>query len=173
VVWTSNYLILILCMKLLVTFERWGLCSAPFTAEATAAEEVTGGLRKLRTQELQHLHISLNVARTVTWPITVAARSKAWTVFARLGARLVGSNPTQGMDVCVRLCCVYVVLFLGRGLATSSSLVQGVLPTVYRLRNWIRGLGPEWAGRAIEKKKKVTVIWWRKLTYAGNVAWVG
>jgi hypothetical protein len=32
---------------------------------------------------------------------TNAARSKAWTVFARSNAGIVGSNPTQGMDVCV------------------------------------------------------------------------
>jgi hypothetical protein len=34
-------------------------------------------------------------------PITVAARSKVWTVFARSNAGIVGSNPTQGMDVYV------------------------------------------------------------------------
>jgi hypothetical protein len=34
-------------------------------------------------------------------PITVAARSKAWTVFARSNTGIVGSNPSQGMDVCV------------------------------------------------------------------------
>jgi hypothetical protein len=39
-------------------------------------------------------------------PITVVARSKAWTDFARSNARVVGSNPTQGMDVCVRLLCL-------------------------------------------------------------------
>jgi hypothetical protein len=37
----------------------------------------------------------------------MAARSKAWTVFARSNAEIVGSNPTQGMDVFV-LFCVYV-----------------------------------------------------------------
>jgi hypothetical protein len=42
-------------------------------------------------------------------PITVTARSKAWTVFARSKAGVVGSNPTQGMDVCV---CVYSVFVL-------------------------------------------------------------
>jgi hypothetical protein len=40
-------------------------------------------------------------------PITVAARSKAWTVFARSNAGIVGSYPTQGMDVCI--VCVYSV----------------------------------------------------------------
>jgi hypothetical protein len=32
-------------------------------------------------------------------PVTVAERSKAWTVFARVYAGTVDSNPTQGIDV--------------------------------------------------------------------------
>jgi hypothetical protein len=52
-------------------------------------------------------------------PITVAARSKALIVFARLNAVIVGSNPTQDMDVCLHLFCVCVVLCVGRGLATG------------------------------------------------------
>jgi hypothetical protein len=32
-------------------------------------------------------------------PVTVAERSKACTVFARSEAGIVGSNPTQGMDI--------------------------------------------------------------------------
>jgi hypothetical protein len=43
-------------------------------------------------------------------PITVVARSKTSTVFARSSAGIVGSNPTQGMDVYVRLICVCVGL---------------------------------------------------------------
>jgi hypothetical protein len=39
----------------------------------------------------------------------VAARSNAWTVFARSNTGILGSNPTWGMDVCVRLFCVQVV----------------------------------------------------------------
>jgi hypothetical protein len=73
--------------------------------------------------------------------ITVAARSKAWTVFARSNAGIVGSNTAQGMDVCVRLFCVCVVLCVGSGLKSGWSLVKGVLPTVYRikiLKNWPR-----------------------------------
>jgi hypothetical protein len=61
-------------------------------------------------------------------PVTVAERSKACTVFARSEDGIVGSNPTQDMDVwCV---CVCVFLCLGRGLATSWSPVQGDLPSV-------------------------------------------
>jgi hypothetical protein len=37
-------------------------------------------------------------------PITVAARSEEWTV----STRSMGSNPTQGMDVCVRVYSVFV-----------------------------------------------------------------
>jgi hypothetical protein len=41
-----------------------------------------------------------------TLPVTVAERSKAWTVFARSEAGIVDSNPTQGIDVW----CVYVFI---------------------------------------------------------------
>jgi hypothetical protein len=47
------------------------------------------------------------------FPIPAAEQSKAWTVIARSNAGVVGSNPTRGMDVCVRLFCVYVVLCVG------------------------------------------------------------
>jgi hypothetical protein len=62
-------------------------------------------------------------------PITVTARSEAWTVLARSKAGIVGSNPTQGMDICV---CVYFVFVLcvGRSIVMSWSLVQGVLRAV-------------------------------------------
>jgi hypothetical protein len=63
-------------------------------------------------------------------PITVAALSKAWNVFVRFKAGVVGSNPTQGMDVCVHLLYVYVILCVGSGLTTDLSPAQGVLPTV-------------------------------------------
>jgi hypothetical protein len=53
--------------------------------------------------------------------ITVAARSKAWTVFARSDTGVMGSNPTRGMDICVRLFCACVVLCVGSGLATGWS----------------------------------------------------
>jgi hypothetical protein len=66
-------------------------------------------------------------------PITVAARSKAWTVFARANTGIVGSNPTWGMNVCVHLFCVYAVLCAGSGLVTDLSPIQGVLPTVYSI----------------------------------------
>jgi hypothetical protein len=44
----------------------------------------------------------------IVWPITVAARYKAWTVFTRSNAGIVGSNPSRGMHICVRVYTVFV-----------------------------------------------------------------
>jgi hypothetical protein len=46
-------------------------------------------------------------------PVTVARWSKAWAVLARLDAGIVGSNPTQGMDVYVYMYVysAFVVLY--------------------------------------------------------------
>jgi hypothetical protein len=57
-------------------------------------------------------------------PITVVEGSKAWTVFARSNAGIAGSNPTQRMDICLCLFCIYI----GSNFATGRSPVQGVLP---------------------------------------------
>jgi hypothetical protein len=54
----------------------------------------------------------------------------------------VGSNPTRGMDVCVRLFCVCAVLCACSGLATGCSPVQGVLPIVYRITKLKKRPGP-------------------------------
>jgi hypothetical protein len=75
-------------------------------------------------------------------PITVAALSKSWTIFARSNTGVVGSNPTRGMDVCVCLFCVCTVLWVGSGLATVWSPVQGVLLTVYRITKLKKRPGP-------------------------------
>jgi hypothetical protein len=71
-----------------------------------------------------------NISNTQLMLITVAARSKAWTVFARSKTGAMGSNPTRGMDVCVRLFCDFAVLCAGSGLATGWSPVQRVLHCV-------------------------------------------
>jgi hypothetical protein len=42
-------------------------------------------------------------------PIILAARSKAWNVFARLNTGIVGSNPTQGTNVCLLIFSVFVL----------------------------------------------------------------
>jgi hypothetical protein len=55
--------------------------------------------------------------------ITVTALFMSWTVFARSNTGIVGSNPTWGMDVWVRLFSV-CILYVGSGLATGWSPVQ-------------------------------------------------
>jgi hypothetical protein len=63
-----------------------------------------------------------NINRNI--PITVAARSNAWTASAHSNTRIVVSFPTRGMYVCV------FILYVGTGLSTGSSPVRGVLLTV-------------------------------------------
>jgi hypothetical protein len=48
---------------------------------------------------LNHKISNLWVALIIHEPVTVAERSRACTVFARLETGIMGSNPTQGMDV--------------------------------------------------------------------------
>jgi hypothetical protein len=87
-------------------------------------------------------------------PITVAARSKAWNVFVRSNPGIMGSNPTRGMDVCVRLFCVCDVLCASSVLATGWSPAQGVLPTVYRIKKLKNGQGTTKGCRAIERERE-------------------
>jgi hypothetical protein len=65
-------------------------------------------------------------------PVTVAEWSRTWTVLTRLDTGIICSNPTRGMDlyVYVYVYSMFVLSCVGRGLAMSWSLVQGVLPTV-------------------------------------------
>jgi hypothetical protein len=83
----------------------------------------------------------------------VAARSEAGTVFARSNTGVVGSNSTRGMDVSVRLFCVCVVLWVGSGLATGWSPVQGVGRLCIGLRNWKCCQDPK-GSRAIESERE-------------------
>jgi hypothetical protein len=63
------------------------------------------------------------------------------------------------MDVWCFCVCDFLCLCTGRGLATSWSLVQGVLPTVWDLVKWSEkesfmevGQGQNWGWSAREKK---------------------
>jgi hypothetical protein len=66
-----------------------------------------------------------------------------WTVNACLNARIVDSIPTRGKDVCVRLYCVRAVLYVGIGLATGWSPVQGDLQTIYIVSRLLRAITVE------------------------------
>jgi hypothetical protein len=92
----------------------------------------------------------------------VAAQYKACTVFTRSNAGISGSNPAQGMDVCVRLFCVCVVLCVGKGIVKGWSPFQGVLPRMGS-RNWKSGQGPTKGCRAIIIIKLLVSQWLNKL----------
>jgi hypothetical protein len=61
-----------------------------------------------------------NIFGVKMWP----HRSKAWNAFAHPNTGIVGSNSTRDIDVCG--CCVFVLAYVGSGLATGWSPVQGV-----------------------------------------------
>jgi hypothetical protein len=83
-------------------------------------------------------------------PSTVATRSKAWTVFARTDAGIVGSNPTQGMVVYVLsvfvLFCVYVAALQRTDPPSKVSYWLCI-----GFRNWKSGQGPTKGYRAIDR----------------------
>jgi hypothetical protein len=128
--------------------------------KALAMKCVTPSGRKYFALRILHCHLNKTawcscdiyvVAIFPILPITVAVRSKAWTAFARTKAGIVGSDPTQGMDVYVRLFCVCVVQYVGSGLAMGWSHVQSVLPTVCKIKNWKSGQGPTKDSTAIDR----------------------
>jgi hypothetical protein len=57
----------------------------------------------------------------------------------------------------MRLFYVYVVLFVGRGFATDWSPVQGVLPTMYRIKKLKSGNGRTEGCRVIDSKEGITI----------------
>ena len=56
------------------------------------------GLGKI--MKLCHFCLRFSLSSGENWPVPVAARSKAY-VYGRSPAEIVGSNPTEGMDVCL------------------------------------------------------------------------
>jgi hypothetical protein len=104
-------------------------------------------------------------------PITVTVLSKAWTLFARSNTGVMGSNPTRGMDVCVRFFCICAVLCAGSGLSTGS-------PTdcVKRLKNWKTGQSSTKGCRAIDSYRntyqprfKLHEVSLQRLTTVGSI----
>jgi hypothetical protein len=83
---------------------------------------------------------------------TVTARSKAWTVLSRSNAGIVGSNPTESMDVSVHLLCVCIDLCIGNGLATLWSPSMDFCRLCIRSRNWKSGQGQTKDCRAIDRQ---------------------
>jgi hypothetical protein len=99
---------------------------------------------------------SNNLSSITYGKITVAARSKARNVFASSNTGVVGSSPTQGMDVCVRLFCICV-----RSRPCDGLIPRPRSPTdCRRLRNrsetkrFTEALFSKWEQKEYKDKKK-------------------
>jgi hypothetical protein len=95
---------------------------------------------KKKLRDIILIFHSLHTLLIYVWSLfnnspTVAPRSMAWNVLARLKTGILSSNLTPGADICPHFFCVCVVLCVGRSLATGWSPVQGVLPTVHKIHS--------------------------------------
>lgn len=70
----------------------------------------------------------------------VTAQSEAWAVFVLSKSRVVGSDPNQSTDVCMRLFGTFVALCVGKDFETGWSPGQGVMSDVYTTKEL--GNGP-------------------------------
>jgi hypothetical protein len=92
-------------------------------------------------------------------PITLTLRSKAWPSFIRLNPGVVGSNPTRGMDICVRLFCVQVEALRRADPPSKES---------YWLCIGLRNQGPTKGCTAIYEGTKVAHNWKHR---SGDIRW--
>jgi hypothetical protein len=109
--------------------------------EITSSSETSVSVYKFTRYSNPKTKTWINTDVKTSQPITMAARSKAWTVFAR----------TRGMDVCVYSVCV--VLCVGSGLAKGWSSSKETYRLWICLRNWKSDKDPKGC-RAIEKKSQ-------------------
>jgi hypothetical protein len=117
------------------------------------AHRISGNLSSPVTHQLSHnlaiLKYIINTQRT-----HCRRRARHENAFARWNTRIVGSNQARGMDVFPPF-SVFVLSYLGNGLATGCYLVQRILPTVYKIHifrlilKWeqTRGTNPLWRKR--------------------------
>jgi hypothetical protein len=112
--------------SMLLKIRSFALYTSPLSVQALQSRSCVS-LLSLRRFHGNHVQ-KYQLPRTT---ITMAVRSKAWTVFARSNTGVVDSNHTRGMNVCLHLFCVFVVQFVGSGLAAGWSPTQGILPPVY------------------------------------------
>jgi hypothetical protein len=109
-------------------------------------------------------------------PVTVAERSRARTVFARSEAGIMGSNPTQGMD----LWCVYVfILWLWPCNELITCLKSSVVcKMITKRRNqpyapkW--ELAPKMGARGRRNNIQVCIIrerWTKQYTFCNFTLW--
>jgi hypothetical protein len=92
-------------------------------------------------------------------PITVAAQSNAWTVFARSNTGIVGSNPTWFMDVWLPIFCV-CVLRVGSALWRTDPPSKKSYRLYKRSRNWKTA---KFQRRTAEPQMALNNIWFNNM----------
>jgi hypothetical protein len=106
------------CFKFMSQANTWQTCG-PVRRHTTSNSQQLHNVTDTHLKDRRNRMWNITVLLSQWYPITVAARSRAWNAFTRSNAGTVGSNPTQGIDVCV-----------GSGLASHWSPVQGVRATL-------------------------------------------
>ncbi|PNF21667.1 Peroxisomal targeting signal 2 receptor [Cryptotermes secundus] len=86
--------------------QLWNMSCPQITDSYPQAVNIVNGMSRPRVINSEFSNSSrqeLPTGKGILLLVTVAERSKACTIFARSETEIVGSNPTQGMDVCVCL----------------------------------------------------------------------
>jgi hypothetical protein len=85
--------------------------------------------------ELQHT--VYEIQKKTLWPQIKLPRG-----ITHSNTEIVGFNPTRGTDVCLRLFCLCWLPCVSSRLATGWSPVQGILPSVRKIHNFLNN--SEW-----------------------------
>jgi hypothetical protein len=103
--------------------------------------------------------ISINRHPLYNLPITVVERSKAWNIFAGSNTGIMGSNPTQGMDVCLCLFCVFLRWWPCDGLILRPRSPTDCLKLTHwsETKRFTDALCFKWEQQEWKKKKKKTI----------------
>jgi hypothetical protein len=98
----------------------------------TSPSQISNSGHPARSQSLYWLTYPDTLNVSTPTDITTKKRNRPITVAARLNTGIVGSNPTQDMDIC--LYSEFVLSRVGTGLATDWSPVQGDLASIYEIQ---------------------------------------
>jgi hypothetical protein len=135
---------LILVLRLIFFITFWHCAVISFCKRCRRLSHKCNLDRKFwrgHSEKLQNTHTST----IFTMPVT------PFTDFASSNTGVVGSNPTQGVEVCVCLFCVFAVLYVGRGLTTDWSQPKESYRLCVELRKWKIAQGPANGYRPIDK----------------------
>ena len=89
-----------ICVRFVSNLEIRDRFQCRYVCGQTDMTEITGAYGDYANTPTHHAGLKLKLDRTLTLPVPVAVRSKAW-VCGRSFVGIVRSNPAGGMDVCL------------------------------------------------------------------------